>query len=479
MFSGKHLSKFDPHHRGLSRAQKVLQQFFPERQLIVRSGERMRTLRLSTNRQAVLAGIALVLGSWTLLSSSLVMSHSERIRAKNVEIKDARVGYEQLLAQVTIYKERVADLTKDLESNYNQSLALLDKESDILSAKAQEVDGGAAPKGLVAKLKSRAKEALKDPAGALSGDYDNVELVLSKAKLDRTHEDQRRQDLLNELAELQDSMVDVVNHHEHTPFIAPDGLELRQVVLERDLAMNDRNSLTQKVHTLEDQIRDMESNELLLEHRFSEIADNKINGIESSLSITGLDVDLLLRQQKSSRGAGGPFIPVTASPENAGPLQESLDALDARMDRLTDLQGLVTRLPLDTPVHNFEINSGFGVRKDPFTGAISQHLGLDMGAEYKSPILSPGEGKVVYAGWDGSYGRLVEVDHGMGLVTRYGHLNRIIVKEGDHVSRGTVLGQLGCSGRCSGPHVHYEVLVNGKPVNPLKFLKAGSDVFKN
>ena len=102
-----------------------------------------------------------------------------------------------------------------------------------------------------------------------------------------------------------------------------------------------------------------------------------------------------------------------------------------------------------------------------------------MGAEYKSPILSPGEGKVVYAGWDGSYGRLVEVDHGMGLVTRYGHLNRIMVKEGDHVSRGTVLGQLGCSGRCSGPHVHYEVLVNGKPVNPLKFLKAGSDVFKN
>jgi murein DD-endopeptidase MepM/ murein hydrolase activator NlpD len=73
---------------------------------------------------------------------------------------------------------------------------------------------------------------------------------------------------------------------------------------------------------------------------------------------------------------------------------------------------------------------------------------------------------------------MVEIDHGMGLVTRFGHMNRIMVKEGDHVSRGTVLGQLGCSGRCSGPHVHYEVLVNGKPVNPLKFLKAGSDVFK-
>jgi hypothetical protein len=479
VFSGNRISKFDPRERGLSRVQKALQRFFPERQLIVRSGERMRTLRLSTNRQACMVGVALVIGSWTLLSSSLVMSHSERIRAKNTEIKDARVGYEQLLAQVSIYKERVGELTKELEKNYDQSLAMVDKESDALNAKAQEMSTGDTNKSLVAKLKSRAKEALKDPGAALSGEYGDADLVLSKAKLDRAHSDQRRQALLAELGELEDSMVDVVNHHEHTPFIAPDGLEMRQVVLERDLAINDRNSLTQKVQGLEDHIREMESNDLLLYHRFSEVAEMKISDIESSLSITGLDVDLMLRQQKPHGGAGGPFIPVNASPENAGPLQESLDGLNARMDRLTELRGLINRLPIDTPVRNFEINSGFGVRKDPFTGAVSQHLGLDMGAAYNSPVLSPGEGKVVYAGWDGSYGRLVEVDHGMGLVTRYGHLNRIMVKEGDHVSRGTLIGQLGCSGRCSGPHVHYEVLVNGKPVNPLKFLKAGSDVFKN
>jgi len=474
----KHLSKFDPHHRGLTRAQKALQRFFPERQLIVRSGERMRTLRLSTNRQAVLACVAVVLAGWTLLSSSLVMSHTERIRAKNTEIKDARVGYEQLLAQVSIYKERFADLTKDLEANYSNSLALLEKESDILTTKAQEVEGGTR-KGLVAKIKTRAKEALKDPAGALTGDYDNVELALNKAKLERTHEDQRRKALMGELSELQDSMVDVVQHHQRTPFIAADGLELRQVVLERDLAMNDRTSLTQKVQSLEGQIRDMESNQLLLYHRFSELADIKISGIESSLNMTGLDVDLMVRKQKGNRGSGGPFIPVTPTPENAGPLQESLNGLNARMDRLTDLQGLVVKLPLDKPVPVYEINSGFGVRKDPFTGQIAQHLGLDMGAEYKSPVASTGEGKIVYAGWDGSYGRLVEIDHGMGLLTRYGHLNRINVREGDHVVRGTIVGQLGCSGRCSGPHVHYEVVVNGRPVNPLKFLKAGNDVLKS
>ena len=479
MFSGKQHSKFDPQDRGLNRAQKLLQRFFPERQLIVRSGERMRTLRLSTNRQAVLVTVSLVLGTWTLFSSGLAMNHSERISAKNVEIKDARVGYEQLLAQVSIYKDRVADLTKDLESNYQQSLTLVDREAALLKNKAAELSRPSDKKiGLVAKIKSRAKDALIDPAGALAGDTEDVDLVLNKAKLDRGHADQERKGLLDELAKLEDSMVNVVDHHQKTPFIAKESLELRQVVLQRDMALSEREGLAQKLDALENQIREMESNQLLLYHRFAEVAETKISAIESSLSVTGLDIDLLAKRQKAGAGQGGPFIPLDNAGRDSGPLQESLYQLNANVDRLQDLQSLIRRLPLDTPVRNFELNSGFGVRKDPFTGLTAQHLGLDLGAAYKSSVLSSGEGKVVHAGWDGSYGRMVEIDHGMGLVTRYGHMARLNVKDGDKVERGTVLGQLGCSGRCSGPHVHYEVLNNGQQVNPLKFLKAGSDVFK-
>ena len=479
MFSGKQHSKFDPQDRGLNRVQKLLQRFFPERQLIVRSGERMRTLLLSTNRQAVIVSVSMVIGTWTLFSSGLAMNHSERISAKNIEIKDARMGYEQLLAQVSIYKERVADLTKDLESNYQQSLALVDRESELLKNKAVEMNGRADKKtGLVAKLKSRAKDALIDPAGALTGDTGDVDLVLNKTKLDRGHADEKRKNLLSELADLEDSMVDVVGHHQKTPFIATDSLELRQVVLQRDMALSERENLSQKVGSLENQIREMESNQLLLYHRFSEVTETKISDIEASLSVTGLDIDLLAKRQKAFAGQGGPFIPLDQAARDSGPLQESLNQLNANVDRLTDLQSLIVRLPLDSPVKNFEINSSFGVRRDPFTGATAQHLGLDMGAAYKSSVVSPGEGKVVHAGWDGSYGRIVEIDHGMGLVTRYGHMARVNVKEGDKVVRGSVLGQLGCSGRCSGPHTHYEVLYNGQHLNPLKFLKAGSDVFK-
>ncbi|MDX2224133.1 MAG: peptidoglycan DD-metalloendopeptidase family protein [Rhodospirillaceae bacterium] len=491
MFSGKRLSKFDPQDRGLSRLQKHLQRFFPERQLIVRSGERMRTLRLSTNRQAVMATMLAIGFGWTLLSSSLVMNHTEMIRDKNTEIKDARMGYEQLLAQVSIYKGRVAELTADLESSYAASLAVVDKESELLKQKAQQLaeqtqaqgQGKAAAKpNLVSRIKTKAKEAIKDPAAVLTGTEGNVELALDKAKLERNHADAERKAILAELSDLESSMVDVVGHHTKTPFIATDGLEIRQVVLERDMAITERDTLNARVASLEDQIRDMESNQLLLQHRFAEVAETRIASIESSLNITGLDIDLLVRQQQRGAravgGKGGPFLPVDQMSMNSGPLEESLNRLNAQMDRLQSLQSLLTQIPLDTPLDKFELNSGFGVRKDPFTGQFAQHLGLDMGADYKTPVTATGDGKVVYADWDGNYGRIVEVDHGLGLISRYGHLSKILVKPGDVVTRGTILGQLGCSGRCTGPHVHYEVHHNGKPINPLKFLKAGSDVFK-
>ena len=300
-----------------------------------------------------------------------------------------------------------------------------------------------------------------------------------RLRLHRGHADEQRKELLAELADLEDSMVDVVGHHQKTPFIATDSLELRQVVLQRDMALTERETLSQRVSSLENQIRDMESNQLLLYHRFSEVTETKISDIESSLSVTGLDIDLLAKRQNRKGGQGGPFIPLDKAAEQSGPLQESLNLLNADVDHLTDLQGLIMRLPLDAPVRKFQLNSGFGVRQDPFSGQVSQHLGLDLDAEYKASIFSPGEGKVVHAGWDGSYGRMVEIDHGMGVVTRYGHMSRVNVEEGDKVVRGTIIGQVGCSGRCTGPHVHYEVLNNGQHVNPLKFLKAGSDVFKN
>ena len=131
-----------------------------------------------------------------------------------------------------------------------------------------------------------------------------------------------------------------------------------------------------------------------------------------------------------------------------------------------------------SPLDNFALMSGFGARHDPFTGQAAMHYGLDMSAPMRTPVMATAPGTVVVAGWKSRYGRMVEIDHGNGLRTRYGHLYKINVRRGQKVDFREVVGLLGSSGRSTGPHVHYEVLVNGEPTDPNKFLRAGKDVFK-
>lgn len=115
------------------------------------------------------------------------------------------------------------------------------------------------------------------------------------------------------------------------------------------------------------------------------------------------------------------------------------------------------------------ISDLYGSRWDPITRMRCYHSGIDLAGQTGSEILAPGHGKVTFAGWDGGYGRLVEIDHGYGFKTRYGHLNGFAVRVGDTVARGTVIGYLGSSGRSTGPHLHYEVRVNNQAVNPLLY----------
>ncbi len=130
------------------------------------------------------------------------------------------------------------------------------------------------------------------------------------------------------------------------------------------------------------------------------------------------------------------------------------------------------------PLEQYRISSAFGPRKDPVNGRLSRHLGLDFRAKLGTPVLSTAPGEVVFAAWKGRYGRLVEIDHGHGIRTRYAHLHKILVKPGQAVGHRETIGLLGSSGRSTGPHVHYEVLVNGKRHDPMNFLKAGIYAFK-
>ena len=181
-------------------------------------------------------------------------------------------------------------------------------------------------------------------------------------------------------------------------------------------------------------------------------------------------------------GQGGPFIPAPGSAERLSldGLIERADRLDERTDQTTDLftliesrllEGRLAQLmvPSSAPIAG-PIGSGFGFRTDPFTGRAALHTGLDFPADIGTVIHAAAGGMVVTSQVHPAYGNLVEIDHGNGLLTRYAHASKVLVKIGDLVKRGQPVAEVGTSGRSTGPHLHFEVLVEGVPQNPARFL---------
>jgi murein DD-endopeptidase MepM/ murein hydrolase activator NlpD len=171
---------------------------------------------------------------------------------------------------------------------------------------------------------------------------------------------------------------------------------------------------------------------------------------------------------------GGPFV-AARPPADAGTFERQvwrISVARAQADRLTlTLRGVPVRKPVMGEV---DLSSGFGMRIDPFIRAPALHTGLDFRGDVGDPVRVTASGKVTVAGWFGGYGKMVEVDHGNGLATRYGHLSSIDAHVGQTVKPGQIVGRIGSTGRSTGPHLHYETRVDGEAVDPLKFLRAGS-----
>ena len=143
------------------------------------------------------------------------------------------------------------------------------------------------------------------------------------------------------------------------------------------------------------------------------------------------------------------------------------------------LHDVLEDIPLAYPVDNSRMTSTFGVRLDPFTHSLARHTGVDLSGPIGAKIHSSADGIVKSSGRKGAYGIAVEIDHGLGISTLYGHLNRALVKEGDHIRKGQIIGVQGSTGRSTGNHLHYEVRYNDIPRNPISFLKAGQYVSQN
>jgi murein DD-endopeptidase MepM/ murein hydrolase activator NlpD len=203
-----------------------------------------------------------------------------------------------------------------------------------------------------------------------------------------------------------------------------------------------------------------------------ESMDSRMRRMRGVVSDLGLNLASLEAAVPRS-AMGGPFVPVKLA-ANAGAFERQLYRINTTRAELDRLNRTLALVPYRKPViGEVEFTSGFGVRSDPFLGRPAMHTGLDFRAATGDPVRATAYGKVVSAGWSGGYGRMVEVDHGNGLSTRYGHLSEISVKVGEIVKIGQVVGLVGSTGRSTGPHLHYETRIDGEAVDPQKFLRAG------
>lgn len=183
---------------------------------------------------------------------------------------------------------------------------------------------------------------------------------------------------------------------------------------------------------------------------------------------------------QSARDFSRTYLPLHRQELAVRKMQDFLDRLGdaARLEEvrqqdllraLRDNKGIAASMPSIWPINGF-ITSSFGGRKSPFGGGNQFHKGLDISGRPGTPIIAPGEGTVTLAAPDGAYGNSVEIDHGGGIVTKYAHMQRSIVKPGQWIRKGEVLGYVGMTGRATGPHLHYEVRLNGVPVNPMRYI---------
>jgi len=189
-------------------------------------------------------------------------------------------------------------------------------------------------------------------------------------------------------------------------------------------------------------------------------------------ALQGGDVDIETLKQlgfypaAAGTGAvGGPFDAANADP--------TFKQLFNSWKKLDTLAGGAIAVPSDKPLRTAEFTSGFGSRDDPFRHGAAFHPGIDLAAPYGTPVYATADGTVVRAGWNsGGYGNLVEVDHGRGIITRYGHMSAVLVHPGDRVTRGQQVGRVGSTGRSTGNHLHYEVRIDDSPVNPIPFMRS-------
>ena len=436
--------------RIVNRVNAALENWLPEKRLFLKSENSTRYVRLRPLTQAAaLSGTALVFG-WSIIATSILVIDGISAGGAKDQATRAQAAFEERLNALSAERDSRAAEAAAAQDRFKVALDQVSKmQSQLLTSeeRRRELETGI---GVVQGTLRTAMAERDDAKTRINDIISGTDAAKGVSEAARADEFSVALDILSgELKEAADTRSTAVEEAEKAK------LALAEVETERD--------------------RIVARNDAIL----SQIEDAMVVSVEPMNKMfrnLGMNPDRVLSTvRKGYSGQGGPLTPIAYSTSG----NADITATDARakkilisLDQVNTYRIAADKLPLAMPVKSgFRYTSPFGRR----WGRL--HAGVDMAGPVGTPIFSTGDGVVTYAGWQSGYGKVIKIRHELGTQTVYGHLNKIGVKAGQKVSRGERIGDMGNTGRSTGPHLHYEVHVDGTPVNPMKFIKAAQDVF--
>ncbi len=430
----------------------MLEHWFPERRVFLRSETDTRFIRLRPVTQLLaFSGTALFV-AWTIVATAILLMDSIGAGNFREQARRDQRAYETRLNALAAERDSRSVEALAAQERFNAALTQISMmQSELLASETRrrELETGIEVIQATLRRTMRERETARSDAQALS------DAGASGA---------------------------VASGHSTAP-AAFDLMvtALAQTARERDTIGADARDALDQADDMADRIKQMEARNDQIFRQIEDAMTISVKPLDKMFRAAGMNTDSLLSQvRRGYAGQGGPLTPISFSTMGVAPSGDESRAnrLLDQMDQLNLYRIAAQKAPFAIPVkEGFRFTSGYGYRRDPKTGGRRMHAGVDFAGPVGTPLYATADGVVVHSGWLAGYGRLVKIQHEFGIETRYGHMSRINVRVGQRVSRGERIGDMGASGRVTGPHLHYEVRVGGEAVNPMIFIKAANDVF--
>ncbi|MCX4349148.1 MAG: peptidoglycan DD-metalloendopeptidase family protein [Alphaproteobacteria bacterium] len=384
---------------------------FSSKEIIFRSQGRAKVFHISSNAQIIFLTLVLCIACWSFYSYHMYHKSGRILKTQSIELVETRDAYVDLMTDFMALHKNIGAMLSSMESDKSTAVKNLER-------------------------------------------YQRQAMIVE----DRIKQITNEKDWVN---------YDEVNEK----------TSLSEALLQRDIAASERDALRSQITLLEETLDELKTAELEVLDKIKSLSNkelDKVKGVFSSVNTAlkrkGMYFNALANSKRKD-SKGGPYVPLKTRINNPQ-FDDNISQIFKNVDDLHYYKEVMQYIPLGKPVWSYWVTSEYGTRSDPFKKTKASHKGIDLASRTGNKINIKAKGKVTRAEFSGGYGNLVVVDHGNGFQTKYAHLNKIYVKKGEHLEIDDTIGEVGTTGRSTGPHLHYEIIYMGANVDPMPFLKA-------